>query len=386
MTFSFTNYAGIEPQKSPMHDMIGKLLSGYTGATSAKYLPKTLEADIFHKQISPLAMLASSPFFSSLHPEQQQQIAGYISQMLTKQAMGQPMGAGQGGMPNAQSMPQTGQPNQTGANSNIDNGQSDESLVPGNTAGHFVNKFTESPYGSGVPHRGASGETVYTPTGAAVEQGTKVLRETKGLKPIFDEFSQAATRIAKGGPIKEAGSVIGSNINKLTSGLPGGIGSIGQGISSLLGGSKLADARSKMESTKAKMIPALAALGYSPQQIESMFSIYPGETEKNIKDRMSKTWPVIERKIKEHAKNLRSGTSVNNPSEMPQEVNPVEYDSGKVTKEHIAEAMKAKNKKGGFKEAPPGTVGLYNEEDGELYYIPKDKVEKAIATGKYNRD
>lgn len=43
MAFSFTNYAGIEPQASPWQDMIGKVLGGYTDMTKAKYLQPGLE-------------------------------------------------------------------------------------------------------------------------------------------------------------------------------------------------------------------------------------------------------------------------------------------------------------------------------------------------------
>src|ERR1700675_3822174 len=100
MSFSFTKYAGNAPKNLPLNDIIGKVLGGYNETTKAKYLKPGLEADIFHKQISPLAMLASSPYFSSLHPQQQQQIAGYISQMLSKQGMGGQSGMGQmPGMP-----------------------------------------------------------------------------------------------------------------------------------------------------------------------------------------------------------------------------------------------------------------------------------------------
>jgi len=43
MTFSFTNYAAIEPQASPWQDMVGKVLGGYTDMTKAKYLQPGLE-------------------------------------------------------------------------------------------------------------------------------------------------------------------------------------------------------------------------------------------------------------------------------------------------------------------------------------------------------
>ena len=112
MTFTFTNYAAIKPRHSPLNDIIGKVLGGYNEITKSKYLKPGLEADIFHKQISPLAMLASSPYFSSLHPQQQQQIAGYISQMLSKQGIG-----GQGGMGQMPGMPAPSSPQKTSRDS-----------------------------------------------------------------------------------------------------------------------------------------------------------------------------------------------------------------------------------------------------------------------------
>lgn len=46
MSFTFTNYAGIEPQASPWQDMIGKVLGGYTDMTKAKYLQPGLEEEL----------------------------------------------------------------------------------------------------------------------------------------------------------------------------------------------------------------------------------------------------------------------------------------------------------------------------------------------------
>lgn len=46
MTFTFTNYAGIEPQASPWQDIIGKVLSGYTDTTKAQYLKPGLEEEL----------------------------------------------------------------------------------------------------------------------------------------------------------------------------------------------------------------------------------------------------------------------------------------------------------------------------------------------------
>lgn len=46
MTFTFTNYAGIEPQASPFQDIIGKILGGYSDVTKAKYLKPTFEEEL----------------------------------------------------------------------------------------------------------------------------------------------------------------------------------------------------------------------------------------------------------------------------------------------------------------------------------------------------
>lgn len=46
MAFTFTNYAGIQPQESPWNDIFGKILSGYTDMTKAKYLQPGLEEEL----------------------------------------------------------------------------------------------------------------------------------------------------------------------------------------------------------------------------------------------------------------------------------------------------------------------------------------------------
>jgi hypothetical protein len=46
MAFTFTNYAGIQPQQSPLHDMIGQILSGYNDTTRAQFLRPGLEEQL----------------------------------------------------------------------------------------------------------------------------------------------------------------------------------------------------------------------------------------------------------------------------------------------------------------------------------------------------
>lgn len=373
MAFTFTNYAAIPPRHSPLNDIIGKVLGGYNEVTKSKYLKPSMEADIFHKQISPLAMLASSPYFSSLHPQQQQQIAGYISQMLSKQGMGGEGGispgqgiggqsgmggmSAMGGMNGNQAMTNQGQYNEGG----------NDNLIPGNAAEHFTGKFTESPYGAGTAHRGTSGETIYAPTGSNVQKGLDVLTESKGLKKLFDDYVKVAPKVGGAGGFKRDFSNVASGIAK--TGLPGA-----QKISEFLGGSKLSNEQASAEAYKAQMAPALRAIGFSNPEINSMLQFYPGETEKNIKHRLEQTWPIIERKIKTHQKNLNKGINVNQnvigENEVPRSI------EQKIARD---EQERAQAQNGQYKEAPEGAIGLYR--NGKLYYIPQDQVDEALSEG-----
>ena len=121
------------------------------------------------------------------------------------------------------------------------------------------------------------------------------------------------------------------------------------------------------------MAPALRAIGFSNPEINGMLKFYPGETEKNIQDRLEKTWPIIERKIKTHQKNLSKGINANQnvigENDVPRSID-----------QKIARDEKERGEaQGGFKEAPPGSIGLYK--DGELYYIPQEAVNEALADG-----
>ena len=81
MTFTFSNVISPELSKSPLNDMIGNLLSGYTGAVHAKYAPQQQEADIFAKKIGPLATLATTPMFLQ-NPQFQAALGGLIAKNL----------------------------------------------------------------------------------------------------------------------------------------------------------------------------------------------------------------------------------------------------------------------------------------------------------------
>lgn len=377
MTFSFTNYAGIAPRHSPLNDIIGKVIGGYNDVTKAKYLKPGLEADIFHKQISPLAMLASSPYFSSLHPQQQHQIAGYISQMLSKQGMGggqmgqMPGMEGQGGMGGQGNM---GENPQMGGQENPGNGGQD-SLVPQNPGEHFTGKFTQSPYTGGTAHRGSGGETIYAPTGGNVQKGLDVITEAKGLKKLFNDYAKIAPKVGGAGGFKRDLSNVASGLAKTN--LP-----FTQKISEVLGGSTLSNEAANAEAYKAQMAPALRAIGFTNPEIDGLLKFYPGETEKNIQDRLEKTWPIIERKIKTHQKNLSKGINANQnvigENDVPTSI---EQKMARDEKEREAAQKSGGNNKYNplDYDIPEGYIMLYK--DGEPFVFPPDKVEKKLLEG-----
>lgn len=84
MTFTFNPLPILSPeQQNPLNAFISNALKGYQGLKKASYLPKQLEADIFSKEIGPLASLASSPNFTGFNPEVQKLIAERIGKYLT---------------------------------------------------------------------------------------------------------------------------------------------------------------------------------------------------------------------------------------------------------------------------------------------------------------
>lgn len=89
MAFTFTNYPILTPeQQSPWQGALSRALDTYSKATKASYMPRQMEADLFAKEIGPLAGLASSPNFTGFNPEIQKMIA---------QRIGGYLGHGQGG-------------------------------------------------------------------------------------------------------------------------------------------------------------------------------------------------------------------------------------------------------------------------------------------------
>lgn len=97
MTFTFSQLPiGTPEQTSPWNNLLANSLKNYQHILSAKYAPQSKEADIFAKEIAPLAQLAANPNFKGFNPETQAQISKRVSDYLSKAHEGA-QGEGQNG-------------------------------------------------------------------------------------------------------------------------------------------------------------------------------------------------------------------------------------------------------------------------------------------------
>lgn len=84
MSFTFSQARRLSPEESsPYNNLISHALKQYQQGVHAKYAPEMTEANIFNKQIGPLATLASSPMFLN-NPQFQHALGSLISQNLHK--------------------------------------------------------------------------------------------------------------------------------------------------------------------------------------------------------------------------------------------------------------------------------------------------------------
>ena len=97
MTFTFSQLPiGTPEQTSPWNNLLANSLKNYQHILSAEYAPQSKEADIFAKEIAPLAQLAANPNFKGFNPETQAQISKRVSDYLSKAHEGA-QGEGQNG-------------------------------------------------------------------------------------------------------------------------------------------------------------------------------------------------------------------------------------------------------------------------------------------------
>ena len=92
MAFTAFQARKLNPEEvNPFSNVLSKALQGYGQGMKAAYMPKQIEADIFSKQIGPLATLATTPAFL-----QNPQFQAALGQIISKH-LGYAQGGGQGG-------------------------------------------------------------------------------------------------------------------------------------------------------------------------------------------------------------------------------------------------------------------------------------------------
>lgn len=78
MTFTMPNLSDSSADYNPYNIAFNRAMHNYKQGMELKYKPRQMEAEIFSKEISPLAALASSPNFTGFNPEIQKAIAQHI--------------------------------------------------------------------------------------------------------------------------------------------------------------------------------------------------------------------------------------------------------------------------------------------------------------------
>lgn len=91
MSFTAFNAISQLPYHNPLENFISHALKGYSGMQHAKYLPEQIQADIFSKEIGPVAQLAASPNFRGFNPTIQKMIAQRVGSYLSGQHGGHSM-------------------------------------------------------------------------------------------------------------------------------------------------------------------------------------------------------------------------------------------------------------------------------------------------------
>ncbi len=292
MVFSFSQARELKPEQvNPFANLISKAVQGYGQGVQAAYMPRKMEADIFNKTISPLAMLASSPFFSALNPAQQQQIGAYISQMLSNSPAGGGMG-GHGGISGLfggqQQGQQSGQPQEGGqepsGNYSPEQGdQGGDGLVPGKPSEHFTQPFGETGYTPGKVHRDKSGNIISAPTGSQIERNQGILSGSSKVGKLYNEYQKLAVELADAGEIRRDISALAGGVGKLP------FGGIGKKIEKALGGRQLAEKSAQLEDLEAKMRPALKEAGLTDGEIDNILHFRGGESGEALAKRFEKT-------------------------------------------------------------------------------------------------
>lgn len=83
MSFTFTNARPLtQEETSPFGNLMGNALKKYMALNNAQYQKREKEADIFSKEMAPLAAIAANPNMRALYPQTQNGINNLVSQYI----------------------------------------------------------------------------------------------------------------------------------------------------------------------------------------------------------------------------------------------------------------------------------------------------------------
>lgn len=234
MPISFTNYQpGTPEQVSPYANLVSNAMKNYQSAVASRYAPQTTQADIFNKEFAPLAQIASSPLALAMLPEQRQQMAQLISQLLQQTG-------GSGGSSNGiasffrggQNQGQGGVIPSNNAN-NISQGENGTASIAGGTSSQtpglpstnfqqgaaqkVTAPYSEQLHPAGTTYN-AGNEPLVTPAGNVVGGSQETLNSIANLKDFVPNYAEQA---------REFTTPQGSLFNRIKSGASAVAGRIG---------------------------------------------------------------------------------------------------------------------------------------------------------------
>lgn len=301
MPFQPMNFAAIPPQGNPLAK---QLLPAIQQGMQTAYTPRMLEADIFSKQFSPLAQIASSPLTLAMLPNQKTQMADLISKLLDQNRGVMTQGGNQGGLglfsnlanaiglggspASGASTPygSTGEPTGQYSGSNAPN------MLPqrggglqGGAYARATGEYSQTPYKPGTvtenPNTGQLFSTAAEPIVAKTQQNQAAITR---LTPILNDLAKGAEPfLSKGSTLKLLGSQAAGELYK--AGLP-------KSITDIFGTPELAEKHAKFLTDQSKSIESLMTIYNLPadmesaRRVEQIVTPQPGETSQGYKARM----------------------------------------------------------------------------------------------------
>jgi hypothetical protein len=340
MTFTFSQPRRLSiEESSPTGNLYANALKKYQQGVNAHYAPQRQEADIFAKEMGPMAALASNPNFSfdpqvremiskriADHIEKTQQKGGHeglLNAILHKNWLGK--------QEEAANLPQAGNQAQLGMTGGMQQGANNNfSLLPqagqGLQAGAQAKAqapFMSSPYAPGALYQNPNtGDVLSAPTHEQVAAAQKTITSNKAVEPIIKDL------IKQSKPFLKQGGKLG-----LATGQAAGIASqfgAPDFLTNLVGDKEKANKYAEFQATQSLAIERLMGALNLPLNQESQHTVativqpHPGENDKGYETRMIRELVTLQRNAQQAQNTLGSGfnlSGVQNQSQEQPQVN-----------------------------------------------------------------